>query len=574
MMRFVSFLIVATICLTSSLSAAEENGSTASLLDKYRGAKEAGETAKPQSTWPWIEWHGYFRNRGILLTEADLGTYDSETRTGTSLVRPSLLSNPANSSGEGIHAGQLDDAEETTIGWASMRLRLQPTIHVWDRVRINTTVDLFDNMVFGTSPDFIASSTVPIVPIDTMTRTQVARASDNIALKEAWVEWLMSFDDRVGPTSSSLGLIRVGRFANHWGMGILYNRGDYLRNDPSLNTHQRKMALDADSGSYADRIDWTGSFGEVNLRLGYSWMDHGTEPQWGTARELSDTDDLRQVEFSVFKCPDSLREFEARRKALYSGDIFVDWGLLGSLRTRDNGLGEDGSLFDENAWVVTPDLWVRIDWRPEPAWRFMAQMEGALHYGQIDQVSEGEDSYSMELLSFGAALETLMQIDTISFGLDAGLASGDSHEIMLAASNENKASHASGLFAFNQDYIVDMLLYREVLGGVMNSAYVKPHFAFDVLPSEQNAFGGRFSGLWAMAMNEVAWPGDSLNLGLELSASMFYEEANRFLGDISLGALFPFGARDRASGYGGAASDVSSDAVWAWTLQGRLNFVF
>jgi hypothetical protein len=118
-----------------------------------------------------------------------------------------------------------------------------------------------------------------------------------------------------------------------------------------------------------------------------------------------------------------------------------------------------------------------------------------------------------------------------------------------------------------------MLLYREVLGGISNSAYFRPHFDFDVIPTEENGFGGMISGLYALALEPDAYPGDNRNIGLELDAHIFYEQTNRFLATAGFGALFPFGALDRPADfiYDGITAD---DAEWAWTIQGNLYLVF
>ncbi|MBM4370639.1 MAG: hypothetical protein FJ098_03250 [Deltaproteobacteria bacterium] len=589
-----------------------EGAEADSLLDQLmeRVEREAVEGwAEPlHPRWPWVEWHGYFRVRGDLLGRADLGTFSPVVGAGTSRVPPPLWKNRTNASGGAIFDGKLGRAKEKALGSTNMRFRLQPTIHVWDRIRIHTTVDFLDNVVLGSTPDVGGAAVRPLLPLDLLTRTQVPPTSgvnswrDSVVIKEAWAEWLLVFDDRVRPESFNLGVIQVGRFAWPWGLGIVSSRGDFDRADPTLDVRDRLRAMDQDGGSYVDRILWTGRFGGINVSAGYGWLGTGPTSQsrveWqDQAWDLEQSDDIHQVEIAIHRRPVGARELAARERALFAGRPQVDWGLYTTVRWQANAVygavcceegvsGVDSCLdcygdmllMDRSAWLVTPDLWFRLDWRPTAVTRLRAQLEVAMNIGAVEHAGDGAvPDFAIDVLSWGGALESIFWWKMLGFGLDAGVASGDNavlEDPSLSGEELFGSDGRSTLFSFHQDYIVDMLLYREVLGTVRNSAYVRPHFIFDLLDAAPRAsVGGTLAMLYAMSMEPAGTPGRSRHLGLELDAGVFYEEEGRFLADVNFGVLFPFDGLDRPQGFGDPTVAAKA-ALWAWTLQARLGFTF
>ena len=590
-----------------------------SLIDRVR--REARSSVSlptpPLAKYPYVEWHGAFRFRGDFFNEADLGTYEAKSQTectATSLFMPPLVKNYTNHSGGATFADKIGSRSEKTIGTANMRLRLDPVIHVSGGLRVGTTVDLLDNIVLGSTPEYLDNVSGGSiyggypgagVPLDTLTRTQTPPSAginslqDSIAVKEAWAEWDIGRDEKAGPDSFSLGRLKVGRYAYGWGLGILTSRGDYDRNDTSLTTLQRARALDADWGSYLDRANWSYNFGPVSLMTGFGWLGSGPTSRVATdvsgqPYDIEDEDDLYQIEMALFSRPETRRDFVDRRKRLFTGKPVVDWGLYVTWRrqsmasTIKGATGnleyahfdsnyDDLELVDRDAWLVTPDLFFRLDWRPDPSTRIYGALEGLVSIGNVANSDGTAAGQEIDVLLYGAALETNITLGLISFGLDGGMASGDSTELMEVFTgkqtnpwgNDNKLSR----YAFNRNYNVDLLLYREVLGTVTNSAYVKPHFDFDVIPTEENAFGGLISILYAFAPDYSAFAGDSSQLGLELDAHLFYEETNRFLATAGFGVLLPFAALDRPENY--IIDGLQArEAQWAWTLQGNFFLVF
>ena len=589
-----------------------------SLIDQVR--KEARTPTNlptpPLSKYPHVEWHGAFRFRTDLFNEADLGTYEAKSQTeytATSLFLPPLVKNYTNSSGGATFADKLDGRSEKTIGTANLRLRVDPTVHVSNSLRIGTTVDLLDNIVLGTTPDYLGNVSGGNtyggfpgagVPLDTFTRSQMPPSAgvnslqDSVAVKEAWAEWDIGRDEK-SASSFSLGTLKVGRYAYDWGLGIMSSRGDFDRNDTSLTTMQRARALDADWGSYLDRANWNYDFGPMSLMAGFGWLGSGPSSRIATDTsgqpyDIEEKDDLYQVELAFYSRPTTRDDFVQRRKHLFTGKPVVDWGLYVNYRrqsmasTVKSATGvvqyahldtafNDLELVDRDAWLVTPDLFVRLDWRPDPSTRIYGALEAVASVGHVANSDGTAAGQEIDVLLYGAALETNITLGLVSFGLDAGLASGDSTELMELYTGKQKTPWGSdnqlSRYAFNRNYSLDLILYREVLGTVTNSAYLRPHFDFDIIPTEEDAFGGMISALYAFAPDNQAFATDSTNIGLELDAHIFYEESNRFLATAGFGVLIPFAALDRPENY--IVDGLSArDAEWSWTLQGNFYLVF
>lgn len=572
-----------------------------SLLDQLRAEAltAAQGPVPPLQRYPYVEWHGYYRVRADLFCEADLGTYFATSEgeaTATSLFLPPLTRNFVNSSGGASFNEYIHDNSENTLGTATMRLRLAPLFHLSPSIRIGTRIDILDNLVLGSTPEYMASDVYPGVPLDTLTGTQVPPSSginsfnDSLSVKEAWVEWEMGASD--DGTGLPLGTLKLGRFAWGWGLGIYSSAGDFDRGNGTLTPLERFAALEADGANYLDRIQWELPLGPIRLHAAYAFIASGPSSallgEKTYAYDLDDLDDIDQFELAVTTLPGTAQEWSLRRKELTSGRPVFDWGLFLSYRSQemaaqsasatddDSANFSDLELVGRNAWVLVPDLFARMDWRPDPATRVYIGLEATALFGSVDHPTGLANEDSIDLLQWGGALESNITLGMVSFGLDLGAASGDSSEMVAVAQGRTTPwsdDNSWNTFSFNRNYRVDMLLYREVLGGVSNTVYVRPHFDFDLIPTEQSSFGGLISGIYGLALQPDAYAGNDPSLGTELDAMLFFEEAGHFMATAAFGVLLPLWGLDRPADY--LISGVpAKDSVWAWTLQGNLYFVF
>ncbi len=571
-----------------------------SLLDQLRA--EALNSAQgpmpPLQRFPYLEWHGYYRIRTALFGEADLGTYFAKTEgevTGTSLFLPPLSRNFVNGSGGASFSDYIKGNSENTLGTATMRLRLAPIIHLSPSIRIGTRIDILDNLILGSTPEYLAG-VYPGIAVDTLTGTQVPPSSgvnsfsDSLTVKEAWAEWdIGASDDGAG---LALGTLKLGRFAWGWGLGMVTHSGDFDRFNGTLTPMERFSALEADGANYLDRVQWQLPLGGIRLHAAYAFMASGPSSYWlgnrPYAYDLDDLDDINQFELAASTLPATAAEWSAFRKELATGHPVLDWGVLLTYRSQDmaavpgSATGDNSANFSElelvkrNAWLLQPDLFARMDWRPDPSTRIYVGLEAAALFGTIQHPMGTTSDSPVDLMQWGGALESNITLGMFGFGLDMGVASGDNAEYVAVASGATSPwgnDGTWGTFNFNRNYRIDMLLYREVLGGISNTVYVRPHFDFDLIPTEQNAFGGLISGVYGLALDSDATPGNDPNMGAELDAMVFFEEAGHFMATAAFGVLLPLWALDRPADY--LISGVpAKDSTWAWSFQGNLYFVF
>ena len=90
-----------------------------------------------------------------------------------------------------------DSCRKETILSSNMRLRLAPTLNVHSRVRVRMTVDIFDNLVLGSTPEGYRTDTTSrpaSAPLNAMSETQavvqagVNSAYDALLVKHVWGE--------------------------------------------------------------------------------------------------------------------------------------------------------------------------------------------------------------------------------------------------------------------------------------------------------------------------------------------------------------------------------------------------
>ncbi len=396
-----------------------------------------------------FELHGYMRLRGDYFHRLDLGmNLQTAASTGGSSVGEPELNNkffppPA------THAETLDATGGTKVndancyivlteqninpdkvtrrcnrrnGFASanMRLRLDPTIHVSDSVKVHATVDLLDNLVLGSTPDSFYGDS-PWAPIDIYTRTQLPPNSgingfqDSIVVKRAY-----------GEIRFGWGLkLEFGRMPHHWGLGIYANHGNGIYRGQRDDIIRQ---VDTDYGDSVDSIRMSFDFGKDRRRthrLTFSWdwassgptSDQLMGPSYGSGNLVGQAfsaekfDNVYQWRISILRRDDPSmlkRKLSLGRPVFNYG--FAAWvryqpidravgspGLGDGLGTNpawsdgvnnvDDGLGRYGDplsngdsdadtefgdnglqnytnlLVPRRAILVTPDLWARVMWR-------------------------------------------------------------------------------------------------------------------------------------------------------------------------------------------------------------------
>ncbi len=550
-----------------------------------------GPGAAEKRDYPWFEHHGYFRLRAEGYYRGHLGTdylKADGTLVRTSGFMPPLTNNAANATS--VNKDKVGPQGEDWLAGGNMRLRYRPTLHLAPTLAVHAEIDVFDNLVLGSTPDYHPAR--PDAPLSVLARSQAVPSAgrnslkDSVRARQAYLTW-----DILRPAASGGPLLTLsaGRMARHWGLGILENDGE---------------ALDANYGTYVDRVQALTRVAGVYFEVGYGWVASGPTSEsprlaYGEPHDLTDSDDVTEVTFAAFSRPVTDAEKRARYDRLHvRNQVCLDWGLYAVYRRQKLDLSaasaaeiqagdldpavpgggyEEIALEPRNAWTVTPDLWVRLDWVPEVHQRLRLELEAAGVVGRIGRVQASDPDSGMDIRSVGFAFEGEYRMRNLSVGFDAGLASGDTAEYFgyLDRTNFADASVRNprlASFYFHPDYHIDNLLFRHVIGTVTNAMYFKPWIEYDLFESDDDALAGRLDILYGRALEKSATPGNSANLGVESILRVYYEEKDLLFAGIDWSILWPLGAFDLIPSFEDVG--VHRTSQWAMALRARVGVLF
>jgi uncharacterized protein (TIGR04551 family) len=109
-------------------------------------------------------------------------------------------------------------------------------------------------------------------------------------------------------------------------------------------------------------------------------------------------------------------------------------------------------------------------------------------------------------------------------------------------------------FTYNPDYRVDMILYREILGGITDSLYFKPRARYRITQGLEVFAAGIYSrAIFAESTPSALYGNTDPSLGIELNAGVRYETEDGFFGQLQYGILFPLSGMTRQDGITGNA---------------------
>jgi len=539
----------------------------------------ADRMAERRPSFPYVENHGYFRFRADFFHNGHLGTVvPGVAKSGTSGIPAPLSENAINNEDADVSA-QVGTEDAKTIGSANIRLRYSPTLHVSESLRVKATFDILDNLVMGSTPDFNGNLARPDVPLVAFAQAQAPPSAgqngfrDSIRVKEAYGELQPAF------------LLRVGRQASNWGLGILANGG---------------QEIDDDFGDYTDRALLLFKVFDVYVAGAWDYLYSGAitdDPStpFGQPKDLGVADAGNQYVLSFFQRPLNETEKAQRRVDVYEHfKPSFDWGVYGVYRTQAFDLDTVGyktwqeqggagtydqlGLVKRGAWAVIPDLWLRYEQRFDFFSGLRIELEVASIFGGIDNVNNeiGGQASPRDISQLGAALEVQYDHNQLSLGLDGGMASGDTAEGFgildrhTLSEQDGSPNRNVTAFKFDRDYQIDLLLFREVIGTVTNAIYIKPWISYDLFDSPEDTLGMRLDLLYAQALEPSATPGNQGFLGFESDLRLFFHNKAGFMLDVEAGLLLPGGALN----YRPVDNANNRDAGLAFTLQGRLSVAY
>jgi uncharacterized protein (TIGR04551 family) len=546
---------------------------------------------------------GYLRLRLAYFRNGHLGTYIPQKGYGTSNMPPSLdmISKSANQNqAEDSEAGEQNPAQNNFSG--NMRLRVNPTINVSEVVRIKGSVDIFDNMILGSTPSYLSQgSPSPSWPSSLMSMSQ----NPPMRGVNSW-QGAINVKRVYGEASFPLGELRFGRMPFSWGLGILYNSGDDISNDYgdqidgiSFTTRVFDHFI---SPSYSIAYTGPSARGGGLFSTNSDFQSTYLPAEAGQRYPLESGDITHVFSLSFLK-----RESDfIINKKRQEGRVIYDYGIFGSYRRQfldSQAYAYEGIKFDDLAKnVVKRESHVGLLslWQSFSYGTFNIEAEAAGIWGKYqigekatDLMAKKEDGTSIPkrpiwLLQGGFALESKYGFlnDRLQIGLNGGFASaqdGPGFGIREGTKKDPKAGDGDGRkmpsesgyktnFKFNPAYTVDLLLYREVLGGISGTYYIKPHISYFF----SRNFGMRGDVITSLAPNKSNTTGNSNWLGVELDASTFLRTENGFYFQLAYGVLFPLKGLNHRSG-----GDISTqqykifgEAQMAQTVQAYLGITF
>ena len=557
------------------------------VVEAAKKTKVKGPKPIPPKEWgkrrpmQFFEMDGYFRFRADMFYKPHLAL----NQTGSS-PNPPYINNP-------VYEGSRHLKNQKMFWSANMRLRLEPIFNVHETVRIHMSMDVFDNMVMGTTPNGFAlntTDTLPYVPAPFFSYTQQTpqagknSVTDALRIKHAWAE-----------VKTPLGQIKAGRMPTHWGLGMFHNSGRCREASKwSVDPHHSPShCLDADYGDIVDRVMFTSRIPGIGLMvaLGYDFASQGpdssitdalTRSRSGQAVDLFENDDVHQAILAIGKIdrPAVIRE------RLAQGKLVINYGFMGMFRTQKSDMSMEAAaipsesvsyyasqLHGRDAWAVIPDIWFRLNWG-----KLSVEFEGAMIGGKINNLKDAGRQDELSLIQWGFILRSQYKFlnDDLILRLEVGSASGDDNTeaqdgtagygrispIPLTANDKYNT-----LFAFDPSYYVDLIFFRELMGTVYNATYYKPTLIYNIAPN----LGARADAIFSMANETVATPGNKRWYGIELDAHLEYRNLpHGFIAGVSYGVFFPLSAMNFSRSLYG----THQDAKPAQTLQFRLNVKF
>ncbi|MFK8002062.1 MAG: TIGR04551 family protein [Polyangiales bacterium] len=540
---------------------------------------------RPEQTFTF---EGYMRLRAVLWNgfglgrdrDEDPGAFRYFRTPDRNMVPAGGCGDNANPNADPSPTGPDSCGDEDHHRFASMRLRLRPTLSLSDEVRVHATFDVFDNMVLGSTPagnvylppstaseQFTRSSRVPGVYSEIYNDTQNPQSSlrnslrDSIVVRRAWAE----------VSNRGIGQLRIGRMGSHWGLGMVHNAG----ND-----------IDGDFSTDVDRIMFATQFFGLSGFVSYDFADQGVQRTLaedatrnslrGVPYDATDSDDMRQISAALAwrteegEAQERLRRGEtvfdigahitARRQSYFGrlSNAFAPTADFENVEDRSdpNNTITTYAFARRDMRVYTPDLWMRLR-----TGGLRIELEAALTVGEIgnfenvfsDEQPFEEDPY--RLLQFALALEADYRVPELDNKLyirfAGGFATGDRDIDGLSWNDQNtldqRGDRTLSQFAFHPNYRIDLILWRHIMGRVAGAMYLKPGLGYDIIRSPRGRlFGLSADVIYSRAAFEAQTYGSDPNLGLELNLAAYYRSEDGpgfldgFYASFQYGVLFPF----------------------------------
>ncbi len=205
------------------------------------------------------------------------------------------------------------------------------------------------------------------------------------------------------------------------------------------------------------------------------------------------------------------------------------------------------------------DAWARVSLS-----HFVMEAEVVYLRGQVGQPSIMPGvalTHPVTLNQIGAAMKS--EYGALNgewgVGLDLGYASGDDAPGFALYSGAGRSKPVAGdlggyqagqgdhsirNFRFSPDYHVDRILFRELLGGVTDAIYIRPHMRHRLCTLGEGELGIQLFGIFSFAAEPSSTPGLKAPLGVELDPSLTYKSGDNFSAALDYALLLPLKGLD------------------------------
>ena len=536
-----------------------------------------------------VELDGYYRVRTDYLYKMNM---DQGYNTGSPYALPPfpvsaecLPNGQVGGNGGSTQPGPVFRCGNKGLGNGNMRLRIEPTINISDQVRVRSQLDVFDNLILGSTPDSLiynnglkqtgptpTGQTSAAAPTDVLSNTQYSYAQSILA-KRAW-----------GEIDTEIGSFRFGRMPWHFGRGMYFNRGDCADCEGGT-TVDRLMAL---TTIYGHQLALAWDFGAQGYHIGYT--DLGQKNIEGFPLDLTQKDDVTQFMVALTKIDDD----KTWRERVATNDVVMNYGAQLVYRSQDyatfNLNSYTGSNYatdqhdqlstsdvgnslttNVNALLFIPSLWFKLGWKA-----LTLEFEGNLLAGKMGNAGplrygSTQNDQGLTILQAGWVLAGQLKLynDSLFIGFETGGATGDQAEMAYGTpipGGQQAIFYYPYLnyrwkfvpqptgdknlndFHFSPEYHVDEILYRRILGTVSNAIYVKPSIAYwlDLDSARVREVGVSGSVIYSLAPVPVSTPGNSINYGIEMDLGLQYRNTreNIYAG-FTWGVFWPMAALSR-----------------------------
>jgi hypothetical protein len=418
------------------------------------------------------------------------------------------------------------------LSYFQQRLRLEPKLQISEEVKVELQLDLLDDVVWGDNRE--EASFFSETPGSQGTEGEEA---EYLLVKRAWGEAVIP-----------LGLLRIGRQAANWGMGIYHNDGDGFDDDWGDNHW----------GDTVDRILGAVKLLDFYVIPMYDKVVEGPLASAGSSDGFFNGDVDEYILGLLYKKEETRGGFylvNRRQKRITGANTWL-YDLYGRYQLGPIKL---------EAEVLTVNGDLKIDPYPEPV-----VVSGITYSGGQGKV----DIKNM----FGGVVRGDCPVGPTELSLEVGFATGpganESREPVIVNGTTKASFIPTGTemreFFFDPDYNVALILFEEYGGqdlagrtAVSNALYLKPTVKY----SFRDLFTAQSSLVWARADKEVNYQKGNKaakNLGIELDLGIAGEIADRFELGLQFGYLFP----------GAAFKDAEGDQDGAYALQVRFNSAF